>query len=550
VLAATKPELTTEIKEVSFWTRSAKVKPQSFSESTPVELGTRFTANHDGWVAGVRFLKAAGEKGRHAGSLWDADGHRLAKVTFGKESPSGWQEARFAKPVRIGEGEVYTVSFHSQGTYVGQPGAGTLRNGPLAVAKRTGVYAYGRGAFPHNWNPKNYTYYVDPIYRWWHTRPTGPTETAKPPVTTAEPSASDGPTVTVAPTNEVPQSPIVTAPGTTATPETSLTPTATGPTATTSGSPRPSHTPSGSPSTGHSEPPSPSASPSASAKPTPTPTATPTATRSPSPGPSSPPSNPGGGGCAAFPTPDCTGVPSGMALTKSTLKTDGGAYRITTPGTVLDGVRVPGDLLITADDVTIRNSQIDGTVIGEYENRFYSFTITDTTVGPAKGCLTAPGIGDAHYTAKRVLIRGHGDGFRASGDGIDIQDSYVHLCSNPGDHSDGIQTYKTGRGLILNHNTIDQRDAKDITAPIFITDKGTVDVTVTNNLVMGGTYSIQVKNAHGTQVVRGNKLVDESWVYGPVEAECGTIDWSGNSLVTIDGDYRVTSTVGALPCAS
>jgi hypothetical protein len=237
-----------------------------------------------------------------------------------------------------------------------------------------------------------------------------------------------------------------------------------------------------------------------------------------------------------------------VKLTRTTLKSDGGQYQITERGTVLDGVHIPGDLLITADDVVIRNSQIDGTVLGEQRDRFYSFTITDSTVGPAKGCLTAPGIGDAKYTATRVLVRGHGDGFRASGDDIVIRDSYVHLCSNPGDHSDGVQTYNTGSGLVIDHNTIDQRDARDITAPLFLTDDGLADVTVTDNLVMGGTYSIQLKNAHGRQVVRGNKLVDRSWVYGPVEADCHSITWSGNSLVTIDDDYRVTSTVGPLAC--
>jgi hypothetical protein len=241
-------------------------------------------------------------------------------------------------------------------------------------------------------------------------------------------------------------------------------------------------------------------------------------------------------------------VPAGTKLTTLPLNLDGSVYRVTAPGTVLNRVHIAGDLLITAQHVTIKNSQIDGGVLDEYADKHYSFTIADSTVGPAKGCLTSPGIGEANYTATGVLIRGHGDGFRASGDDINIQHSYVHLCSNPGDHSDGIQTYMTGDGLVLNHTTIDQRDAKDITAPIFITDPQTRDVTVTNNLIMGGTYSIQVKNVGGTQVVRDNKLVDKSWIYGPVEADCARIDWSGNALVTIDADYRVTSTVRPLPC--
>ncbi len=253
------------------------------------------------------------------------------------------------------------------------------------------------------------------------------------------------------------------------------------------------------------------------------------------------------GRCPGYPTPACTGVPPGTELT--TLKlTEEGVYRVTKRGTVLERVHIPGDLLITADDVRVIDSRIDGMVLDEYSGKSYSFTITDSTVGPEKGCLTSPGIGEARYAAKGVLVRGHGDGFRASGDDIDIRDSYVRLCSNPGDHSDGIQTYMTGRGLVLHHNTIDQRFAKDITAPIFITDEQAVDVTVTDNLVMGGTYSIQVRNVRGRQVVRDNKLVDKSWVYGPVDSDCGTVDWSGNTLVTIDDDYRVTSTVGPLAC--
>ncbi|GLW08793.1 hypothetical protein Misp01_39230 [Microtetraspora sp. NBRC 13810] len=264
---------------------------------------------------------------------------------------------------------------------------------------------------------------------------------------------------------------------------------------------------------------------------TPTPVPTPTAT-----------------GCPGHPSPACTGVPPGTKLTTLRLNEEGAAYRVTTPGTVLDGVHVPGTLLVHADDVTIRNSQIDGDVTNADGDKSFRFTITDSTVGTPGACLTLPGIGHDKYTARRVLVQGHGDGFRASGDDIDIRDSYARLCSNPGDHSDGIQAYLTGKGLVFHHNTIDQRDAKDITAPIFLVDEQLEDVTVTDNLVMGGTYSIQVRNVRGRQIVRDNKLVDRSWVYGPVDSDCGTLDWAGNTLVTIDEDYRITATVGPLEC--
>ncbi|MEV1002772.1 hypothetical protein [Nonomuraea sp. NPDC050202] len=258
---------------------------------------------------------------------------------------------------------------------------------------------------------------------------------------------------------------------------------------------------------------------------------------------------PDGSSCPDHPTPACTGTLRGTALTKVTLNTENVAFRVRRTGAVLDGVHVPGHLLIHADDVTVRNSVIDGDVINADGPQSFRFTITDSTVGTTGKCEPLPGIGHDKYKATRVLVQGHSDGFRVSGDDVEIRDSYVKLCSRPGDHSDGIQAYNGGKGLLFHHNTVDQREAKDITAPIFLVDGKSRDVVVTDNLVMGGTYSIQVRNASGKQVVRGNKLVDKSWVYGPVDSECARTEWAGNELVTIDENYRVTSIVGPLACA-
>ncbi|GII02352.1 hypothetical protein [Planobispora takensis] len=252
-------------------------------------------------------------------------------------------------------------------------------------------------------------------------------------------------------------------------------------------------------------------------------------------------------GCPNHPTPACTGVPPGTELRR--LKPNfHSAYRVTKDGRVLDGVHIPGDLLITADDVVIRNSRIDGGVQDWYDGQGYSFTITDSVVGPEKGCLTAPGIQTTNFTAERVHVRGHGDGFSVSGDDVRIEDSYVLLCSNPGDHGDGVQTIGAGKGLVVHHNTFDQRQAENVTSPIFLVDTGTVDVEVTENLVMGGTYSMRLLHARGKKVMRDNSVVDESWEYGPLVVDCAGVDFSGNKLVTIDEDYRITSTVAPLPC--
>ncbi|WP_432929074.1 hypothetical protein ACQPZZ_04100 [Microbispora sp. CA-135349] len=251
-------------------------------------------------------------------------------------------------------------------------------------------------------------------------------------------------------------------------------------------------------------------------------------------------------GCSGYPTPACTGAPKGRQL-KTLRPNFYGAYRVTQDGTVLDGVHVPGTLLITARNVTVKNSLIDGDVKNDYDRKIYPFTISDSTVGPEHGCNQSVGIWSAQFTATRVHVRNHSDGFSVSGDDVVIRDSYVVLCSRPGDHSDGIQTVGAGHGLIFDHNTVDQRYAPQHTAPVFLVDANT-GVQVTNNLLVGGTYTIRVRAARGA-VVRGNAVVDKSWDYGPSESDCSKTTWADNRLVTIDDDYNVTSTVGPLKCA-
>ncbi|KQT91960.1 hypothetical protein ASG49_08175 [Marmoricola sp. Leaf446] len=83
----------------------------SASDTSPVELGLRFSPTTDGAVTGVRFYKASTNTGTHVGSLWSASGTRLATVTFGAESATGWQQATFSTPVTVSAGATYVVSY-------------------------------------------------------------------------------------------------------------------------------------------------------------------------------------------------------------------------------------------------------------------------------------------------------------------------------------------------------------------------------------------------------------------------------------------------------
>ncbi len=283
-------------------------------------------------------------------------------------------------------------------------------------------------------------------------------------------------------------------------------------------------------------------------------TAEPSAT-SPSPSPSvttNPPVVPD------YPTKTTTGVPAGTTLTNYS-----GSNVITTANTLIENKKVNGNLDIRAAGVVIKNSEISGIVINDNISTHHAFTIQNSTVGPASGCSTwgNGAIGIENYTAKNVLVRGFGDGFRIAGSNILIQDSYVDLCTvDPNAHSDGIQAYGAANGtnIVIDHNVIDQRNVMDGTAtsPIFIPNDTTsqgnqnITVTVTNNVLAGGGFSLRVFGdlPWSSPSISNNKIVDGSWVYGPTDVTCARIAvWKGNIVAKYDfAKGKITEQVRSL----
>jgi hypothetical protein len=242
-------------------------------------------------------------------------------------------------------------------------------------------------------------------------------------------------------------------------------------------------------------------------------------------------------------------VPAGTQL-----RTISGDVTASTPGQVIDGALITGDVRITAPGVAIRNSEIRGTIWNSgYESR--SFTVVDSTIGPPSGCSGTNAVGFANYTLDRVYIRNFSDGPRVSGDNVLVEDSFMLICSNPGDHSDGVQGYGGGTNVTIRHNTIDQRPASSVTAAIFFADSSE-SATVQDNLLMsGGGYTLRIHDDfnpdHGPWVITGNRIVNGAWGYGAAlttNTNCATTTWSGNTLVDIDANYNVTRTVGSVAC--
>lgn len=265
-----------------------------------------------------------------------------------------------------------------------------------------------------------------------------------------------------------------------------------------------------------------------------------------------------------FPTPSTTGVPAGTTLTDlppDGYDSDGVPYYVVGANETITGKRFTGNLTISGNGAKIVNSEIYGTIGNG--NGHYSFSVTDSTIGApdGNGCNGNVAIQFDNYTALRVRVRNFADAFRSThrngASNILIQDSFAKLCSNPGDHSDGFQGYHGGTNVLIQHNTIDQRYTApaDTTAPIFNSD-ASKGISVKNNLLMGGTFTIRMDGDGTVSVAQDNRIVDNAWIYGPVMtagptsgSNCPYITWSGNTLVNIDSNYNITSTVGPLACA-
>ncbi|WP_318530139.1 MULTISPECIES: DUF4082 domain-containing protein [unclassified Rhizobium] len=145
-----------------------------YVEGTGVELGMKFVASSAGEITGIRFYKAPGDTGTHTGALYDANGTRIASVTFTNESLSGWQTATFSNPIQITAGQTYTASYHSSnGTYYATGGyfSSSRTNGPLtapssdSVDGGNGVFRYGTGGLvpTQSYNASNY--WVDVVFK-------------------------------------------------------------------------------------------------------------------------------------------------------------------------------------------------------------------------------------------------------------------------------------------------------------------------------------------------------------------------------------------------
>ncbi len=139
---------------------------------SPLELGVRFQADHDGWIHALRFYKCAANTGIHEGHLWAGDGTLLSTATFSGESASGWQEVQLPAPIPITAGTTYIASYHLDSGHFSKDDFYFANQGydrsPLhalaaGATGPNGVYHVGTSAFPTD-SYQSSNYWVDVVY--------------------------------------------------------------------------------------------------------------------------------------------------------------------------------------------------------------------------------------------------------------------------------------------------------------------------------------------------------------------------------------------------
>jgi hypothetical protein len=263
-----------------------------------------------------------------------------------------------------------------------------------------------------------------------------------------------------------------------------------------------------------------------------------------------------------FPNRDTTGVPRGWKPRET--RTD--TLTITRPGAVVEDVRLAkgADIVVEAKNVTIRRVDLQG---GRITNQSGSdcgtgLVVEDSTFEPQPGQPfdgnDLPVIGEGGYVARRIEVWKRGEGFRASDCGpVTVTDSFAYILGDTPDcgrglHSDGVQGYYA-KGMTLRNATIIFGNPCG-TSPFYIgygpgypgqPPINTGRYVVDRLLVAGGGWVFR-QGVPGS--VTGLRIVEKSWVYGPVESACSDISPWEAKLVKVDAQYRVTRVVRRQRC--
>jgi hypothetical protein len=207
------------------------------------------------------------------------------------------------------------------------------------------------------------------------------------------------------------------------------------------------------------------------------------------------------------------------------------------------------DRLEVRSGTIIRDSVVRGEIKGDPSGA--GFKVFDSTI-IGNGCAGAAAVGNSNFELHRVHIKGFNDGVRSEGPNVRVYDSLIEICFSEGGHADGLQVCPSSAGcggsndtsgLVFNHNTV-THPREDSTGAVFVMG-GSSPSQITNNLLAGFSITLRV---HAPATVTGNRLVADSWLYGPTACEGFSGTWSDNRLVTLGTNYTIAETRAEVRC--
>jgi Ca2+-binding RTX toxin-like protein len=252
----------------------------------------------------------------------------------------------------------------------------------------------------------------------------------------------------------------------------------------------------------------------------------------------------------SWPDSTNTGVPAGTTLTRYD-----GTLIINTPGAVISGLDIHGSVVINAPNVTLMNCKITCSPSETVAVVYVSAAATGATIQDCDlNGSGAPGVkGILGYgTFLRNDISNSEDGiFIDNGNGSLIQDNYIHgLQSNwSGPHYDGIQIEGGISNVVISHNTV--INSHDETSAIMIDNNfGPIsNITVDNNLLVGGGYTIYVDGQFNSSSVTGVSITNNHMGSG----SAGITNFNRTSPVytgNVNDGATLAATLGNQPSGS
>ena len=196
---------------------------------------------------------------------------------------------------------------------------------------------------------------------------------------------------------------------------------------------------------------------------------------------------------SSFPGPTNTGVPAGTVLRAS------GSITTSADGQVIDAMDVQGSIRVEHNNVTIKRTRIrqsGGQAITMNPSRT-NLVIEDCELDGTGNTDGASAVGDSNFTIRRCNVHHFGEGPRTNGNNL-VEDNWFHDFLNfvaQGAHQDVVQI-TGGSNIVLRHNTMDIAVDGANAAVMMGTYPGS-DITVENNLLAGGGYTVYGGSSNG-----------------------------------------------------